>query len=70
MAIDNEIYNRMSETRWDEKGFLKNLLAYNDVRFGYFRKVLFNKLKIELNGGNIVAPPGHQAETEKTNPDL
>jgi 2-polyprenyl-6-hydroxyphenyl methylase/3-demethylubiquinone-9 3-methyltransferase len=50
MAVDNEIYNRMSETWWDEKGFLNNLLAYNPVRFGYFRKVLFDKLKIELNG--------------------
>jgi 2-polyprenyl-6-hydroxyphenyl methylase/3-demethylubiquinone-9 3-methyltransferase len=50
MAVDNEIYNRMSETWWDEMGFLNNLLAYNDVRFGYFRKVLFDKLKIELNG--------------------
>lgn len=50
MSVDNKIYNHMFETWWDEKGFLHNLLAYNPVRFGYFRKVLFDKLKIEPNG--------------------
>lgn len=54
MAVDNEIYNRMSETWWDEKGFLNNLVAYNEVRIGYFRKVLFDKLKIESNGSRAL----------------
>jgi 2-polyprenyl-6-hydroxyphenyl methylase/3-demethylubiquinone-9 3-methyltransferase len=44
----------MCDTWWDEKGLLHNLLAYNAVRFGYFRKLLFERLKIEPNGKRVL----------------
>src|SRR5438876_9377563 len=51
MPVDNEIYNRMADAWWDENGFL-NLLrtGMNRGRFGYFRDVLTNRLKIDPRG--------------------
>jgi 2-polyprenyl-6-hydroxyphenyl methylase/3-demethylubiquinone-9 3-methyltransferase len=41
MPVDNEIYNRLSETWWDENGVLGLLrTVLGPVRFGYFRRVL------------------------------
>ena len=46
MPIDNEIYNRLADTWWDEReplGLLRTCLG--PVRFGYFRRVLIEKQK-------------------------
>ena len=48
MPVDNEIYNRLSETWWDENealGLLRTVLG--PVRFGYFRRVLIEERKRE-----------------------
>src|SRR5260370_2547319 len=51
MPVDNEIYNRLSSTWWDEQGFL-NLLrtAVNPGRFGYFREVLLKQVGVDPVG--------------------
>ena len=48
MTVDNELYNRLSSTWWDENEPL-NLLrtSLNPGRFGYFRDVLIKQLKID-----------------------
>jgi 2-polyprenyl-6-hydroxyphenyl methylase/3-demethylubiquinone-9 3-methyltransferase len=46
MPVDNEIYNRLSNTWWDESeplGLLRTSLG--PVRFGYFRRVLIEEQK-------------------------
>ena len=57
MPVDNELYNRLSSTWWDENEPL-NLLrtSINPGRFGYFRDVLVKQLKIDPHGsfGRIV----------------
>ncbi|HLI09784.1 MAG TPA: bifunctional 2-polyprenyl-6-hydroxyphenol methylase/3-demethylubiquinol 3-O-methyltransferase UbiG [Ktedonobacteraceae bacterium] len=51
MPVDNELYNRMSELWWDENEVFSTLLLWlNPVRFGYFRRVLLEKLKIDPRG--------------------
>ena len=51
MPVDNELYNRLSSTWWDENEPL-NLLrtSINPGRFGYFRDVLIKQLKIDPRG--------------------
>ena len=51
MTVDNELYNRLSSTWWDENEPL-NLLrtSINPGRFGYFRDVLIKQLKIDPRG--------------------
>jgi len=49
MPVDNELYNRLSETWWDENtalGLLRTVLG--PVRFGYFRRILMEKCKRDL----------------------
>lgn len=48
MPVDNEIYDRLGETWWQE-GEMLNLLrsVLNPVRFGYFREVLVERLHLE-----------------------
>jgi 2-polyprenyl-6-hydroxyphenyl methylase/3-demethylubiquinone-9 3-methyltransferase len=55
MAIDNEMYDRLSHTWWDEDAFL-NLLrsGINPVRFGYMRRVLTEDLGIDSVGLKIL----------------
>ncbi len=44
MPVDNELYNRFSETWWDENAALSTLRTWlNPVRFGYFRRVLIEE---------------------------
>ena len=51
MPVDNELYNRMSDTWWDENEVFSTLLLWlNPVRFGYFRRVLLEQLKVEPRG--------------------
>lgn len=54
MAVDNELYNHMSGTWWDEKGFLNILTSLNRARFGYFRQVLLDELKIEPKSRRVL----------------
>jgi 2-polyprenyl-6-hydroxyphenyl methylase/3-demethylubiquinone-9 3-methyltransferase len=55
MAVDNELYNRLSSTWWDENEPL-NLLrtSINPGRFGYFRDVLVKQLKIDPRGKKVL----------------
>ena len=47
MPVDNQIYDDLAGTWWDENGFLNIIrTALNPVRFGYFTKVLLEDLKI------------------------
>jgi len=51
MPVDNEIYNRLSSTWWDEQGFLNILrTAANPGRFGYFREVLLKQVGVDPAG--------------------
>ena len=55
MTVDNELYNRLSSTWWDENEPL-NLLrtSINPGRFGYFRDVLTKQLRIDPQGKKIL----------------
>lgn len=44
MPVDNQLYDRMADTWWDEGGFLHLLKALNPARFGYMRRVLVEEL--------------------------
>ena len=49
--IDNDVYNRMSATWWDENSMLSILrTAINPVRFGYFSDLLDRRLKVRPQG--------------------
>ena len=51
MPVDNELYNRLSDTWWNENEVFSTLrLWLNPVRFGYFREILLEKLKIDPSG--------------------
>lgn len=51
MPVDNELYNRLSNTWWDENAVLNILRTWlNPVRFGYFRRILLEQLKVEPHG--------------------
>ncbi len=54
MPVDNELYDRMADTWWDEQGFLYGLKATNPVRFGYMKKVLLEELGIAPAGGKTL----------------
>ena len=55
MTVDNELYNRLSSTWWDENEPL-NLLrtSINPGRFGYFRDVLTKQLNIDPRGKKVL----------------
>ncbi len=54
MPVDNDLYNRLADTWWDERGILSHLgTVFNPSRFGYFRRVLTQTLSLD--------PPGKQA---------
>ena len=49
MAVDNALYDRLSDTWWDENhvlGLLRTKLG--PVRFNYFREIILAKLKADL----------------------
>lgn len=54
MPVDNELYDRMADTWWKEKGFLHILTALNPGRLGYFQRVLNDKLKIRPSGKRVL----------------
>lgn len=50
MPIDNDLYDRMAATWWDETGFLHILAAFIPPRFGYMRRVLVDELGLDPRG--------------------
>lgn len=51
MPVDNELYNRLAATWWDENEVLHSLLTLvNPARFGYFHEVLVKRLQLEVKG--------------------
>ena len=55
MPIDNELYNHLSHTWWDENeplGILRTTL--NPVRFGYFHRMLTQEEKREPHGKTLL----------------
>src|SRR5713101_4863722 len=50
MPVDNEIYNRLSSTWWDESAFAILRTGANPGRFGYFREVLLKKVGVDPVG--------------------
>lgn len=55
MPIDNEMYNRLQHTWWDENGFL-NLLksGLNPGRFGYMRRMLTQEMGLDPKGLRVL----------------
>src|SRR5579864_6931600 len=55
MPVDNNHYDRVAATWWDETQPLCMLLTgLNPGRFGYFREVLTQRLGIDLRGKNAL----------------
>ncbi|MBV9710233.1 MAG: 3-demethylubiquinone-9 3-O-methyltransferase [Ktedonobacteraceae bacterium] len=51
MPVDNELYNRLYDTWWDENTVLGSMRnGLNPGRFGYFQQVLLERLHIDLQG--------------------
>ena len=55
MPVDNQMYDRLSHTWWDEDGFLNILKSgLNPSRFGYMRRILTNELGFDPKGRRIL----------------
>ena len=54
MPVDNQIYDAMAETWWDESGFLHILRALNPARFGYMRRILLEDPTIDVRGRRVL----------------
>jgi 2-polyprenyl-6-hydroxyphenyl methylase/3-demethylubiquinone-9 3-methyltransferase len=52
--IDNELYDRLATSWWDEHGFLHALTALNPARFGYMRRILLDELHLVPSGLRIL----------------
>jgi 2-polyprenyl-6-hydroxyphenyl methylase / 3-demethylubiquinone-9 3-methyltransferase len=50
MPVDNQLYDAMADSWWDESGFLHVLRGLNPARFGYMRRVLVEELGIDPRG--------------------
>jgi 2-polyprenyl-6-hydroxyphenyl methylase / 3-demethylubiquinone-9 3-methyltransferase len=51
MPVDNDLYNRLGDCWWGENEALALLrVALNPARFGYFRKVLTERLRLDPRG--------------------
>ncbi len=50
MPVDNQLYDAMADSWWDESGLLHILRGLNPARFGYMRRVLVDKLRIDPQG--------------------
>jgi 2-polyprenyl-6-hydroxyphenyl methylase/3-demethylubiquinone-9 3-methyltransferase len=49
--IDNDVYSARSESWWDpESDFYQMKVAFNPVRVGYAKRILFDELKIDPRG--------------------
>ncbi|MGH2625552.1 MAG: bifunctional 2-polyprenyl-6-hydroxyphenol methylase/3-demethylubiquinol 3-O-methyltransferase UbiG [Anaerolineales bacterium] len=54
MPVDNELYERLANSWWDERGFLHALVALNPARFGYMRRVLTEELGLQPEGLSVL----------------
>lgn len=55
MPIDNALYDRAGDIWWDENQPLSGMLtAVNPARFGYFRRVLIERLEIDPQGKTVL----------------
>jgi 2-polyprenyl-6-hydroxyphenyl methylase / 3-demethylubiquinone-9 3-methyltransferase len=55
MPVNNEIYNQMADTWWDENSVLHLLrTTLNPARFGYFRDILINRLARDPRGLQVL----------------
>ena len=55
MTVDNKIYDRFADSWWDEEGMLHTLkTSLNPARFGYFRRVLTERLRLPLEGKAVL----------------
>jgi 2-polyprenyl-6-hydroxyphenyl methylase/3-demethylubiquinone-9 3-methyltransferase len=50
MPVDNQLYDAMADSWWDESGLLHILRGLNPGRFGYMRRVLLEDVKMDLRG--------------------
>jgi 2-polyprenyl-6-hydroxyphenyl methylase/3-demethylubiquinone-9 3-methyltransferase len=51
MPVDNAMYDRLSDTWWQDDGFLNILKsALNSARFGYMRRILLDELDVAVEG--------------------
>jgi 2-polyprenyl-6-hydroxyphenyl methylase / 3-demethylubiquinone-9 3-methyltransferase len=50
VPVDNQLYDAMAGSWWDESGFLHVLRGLNPARFGYMRRVLVDELGIDPRG--------------------
>jgi 2-polyprenyl-6-hydroxyphenyl methylase / 3-demethylubiquinone-9 3-methyltransferase len=50
MPVDNQLYDAMADSWWDESGFLHVLRGINPARFGYMKRVLLEELGIDPRG--------------------
>jgi 2-polyprenyl-6-hydroxyphenyl methylase / 3-demethylubiquinone-9 3-methyltransferase len=54
MPVDNQLYDRLSDTWWDD-GFLTILkTSLNPVRFGYMRRILIDELRRDPKGLRVL----------------
>jgi len=55
MPVDNELYNHLSETWWDENAAFSTLRTWlGPVRFGYFRRVLLERYNGDTQGIKVL----------------
>jgi 2-polyprenyl-6-hydroxyphenyl methylase/3-demethylubiquinone-9 3-methyltransferase len=54
MPIDNDLYNRIGESWWDEGNPLNILHRITPGRFAYFREILTNRLGLGLAGLRVL----------------
>lgn len=55
MPVDNELYNHLGETWWDENAAFSTLRTWlGPVRFGYFRRILLEKYNRNTQGLRVL----------------
>jgi 2-polyprenyl-6-hydroxyphenyl methylase/3-demethylubiquinone-9 3-methyltransferase len=54
MSVDNDLYDRLAASWWDESGFLHVLAALTPPRFGYMRRVLVEELRLSPVGLRVL----------------
>ncbi|HEY7214233.1 MAG TPA: bifunctional 2-polyprenyl-6-hydroxyphenol methylase/3-demethylubiquinol 3-O-methyltransferase UbiG [Thermoanaerobaculia bacterium] len=50
MPVDNQLYDEMADSWWDESGFLHVLRGINPARFGYMRRILLEEVGLDPRG--------------------
>ena len=55
MPVDNELYNHLSNTWWDENEALGILRSwFGPVRFGYFQQILIEERRLDPQGKTVL----------------